>query len=424
MKRLNMTWIVLALAACASERPALRPEPPAAAVDIASVSTEGPLTAVRAVQIALAGHPEVRAELARLDAIEAERVQAGLWRNPMLGLMALRPESGGRLAIEAGWMQSLFDLFTRPRRQARADAEARRARSEVAMRLLEFGYAAQSAFYDAVAAAARVRWLQAELALDDEALSLQMRWTQRGLGSRSALLDLQLMRDERVHRLHEAESDATRARSMLAERLGLASAQSLVLPEEIEPVDAATLALAAAQSRALAQRPDVAASGAAIEAIDQERAIETGRWRLAEPELGLRLERDAAGMAMVGPDLRIALPWFDRGQARDARFDALSREAVARDEALRRRVVLEVERALALLAHAVQASEIAERHRARAVEAEVLSERLYRHGGSDRMAHIAARRALIEAERQRLDARAALAAAQIELQRALGGGGG
>ena len=424
MKRLNMTWIVLALAACASERPALRPEPPVAVVDIASVSTEAPLTAARAVQIALAGHPEVHAELARLDAIEAERVQAGWWRNPMLGLMALRPESGGRLAIEVGWMQSLFDLFTRPRRLARADAEARQARAEVATRLLEFGYAAHSSFYDAVASAARVRWLQSELALDEEALSLQTRWTQRGLGSRSALLDLQAMRDERTHRLHEAESEATRARSLLAERLGLASAQSLVLPDEIERADVATLALAAAQSRALARRPDVAASGAAIEAIDQERAIETGRWRLSEPELGLRIERDAEGMAMFGPDLRIALPWFDRGRARGARVDALSREATARDEALRRRVVLEVERALALLAHAAQASETAERHRARAAEAEALSERLYRLGGSDRLAHIAARRALIEAERQRLDARAALAAAQIELQRALGGGGG
>lgn len=292
------------------------------------------------------------------------------------------------------------------------------------MRLLEFGYSAQSAFYDAVAADRRLRLLQSDFALDEEALSLQARWTQRGLSSQAELLERQAMRDERAHRLHEAESEATRARAALAERLGLASARSLVLPESFHLSDVSMLAAAEAQSRALAQRPDIAASAAEIERIARERRIETGRGRSIEPELGLRFERDAEGMAMLGPDLRLAVPWFDRGRARAARVDALGREAAARDEALRRRVVLEVERALALLAHAAQAVAAADRHRARAVDAGALSERLYRSGSIDRMARIAARRALVEAERQALDASAALAAAQVDLQRALGSAGG
>ncbi len=390
-----------------------------ASAETAMVAPDEPLTAARAVQIALSRHPEVQAALARLDVIEAERVQAGLLRNPMLTLMAMKPESGGGFAVEAGWMQSLFDLLTRSRRVARADAEARRDRAEVAMRLLEFGYAAQSAFY-AVAADGRRRLLQSELALDEEALSLQARWTQRGLSSQAALLERQVMRDERAHRLHEAESDAARARSLLAERLGLASAQSLVLAEVFPRSDVSMLAAAEAQSQALAQRPEIAASAAEVDRIAHERRIETGRLRAVEPELGLRIERDADGMLMLGPDLRLALPWFDRGQARAARVDALGREAAARDEALRRRVVLEVERALALLVHAAQAVDAAERHRARAVQAEALSERLYRSGGIDRMALIATRRSAIDAERQLLEARAAWAGAQVDLQRALG----
>lgn len=391
-----------------------------ASAETAMVAPDEPLTAARAVQIALSRHPEVQAALARLDVIEAERVQAGLLRNPMLTLMALKPESGGGFAVEAGWMQSLFDLLTRSRRVARADAEARRDRAEVAMRLLEFGYAAQSAFYDAVAADGRRRLLQSELALDEEALSLQARWTQRGLSSQAALLERQVMRDERAHRLHEAESDAALARSLLAERLGLASAQSLVLAEVFPRSDVSMLAAAEAQSQALAQRPEIAASAAEVDRIAHERRIETGRLRAVEPELGLRIERDADGMLMLGPDLRLALPWFDRGQARAARVDALGREAAARDEALRRRVVLEVERALALLVHAAQAVDAAERHRARAVHAEALSERLYRSGGIDRMALIATRRSAIDAERQLLEARAAWARTQVDLQRALG----
>lgn len=415
-----MMWASM-LAACAPARQETRAEqsPPVIAT-VASVLPDEPLSAARVVQFALTQHPDVRAELARLDVIEAERVQAGLLRNPMLTLMALRPESGGGLAVEAGWMQSLFDLLTRSRRVAQADAEARRGRAKVAMRLLDLGVAAQSAFHDAVATAARARLLHAELALDEEALALQSRWAQQGLSPHADVLALQSMRDERAHMLHEAEADATRASAMLAERMGLASSEALRLPEDIETVAVPDIVLADAQARALTTRPELEASDAARDAIGHERARERGGLRSSEPELGLRIERDAEGMAMLGPDLRIALPWFDRGQARAARYDALSREALARDEALRRRIVLEVERAWTVLAHALHAAEQAEHHRARVQIADDLSARQYRNGGVDRMARIAARRALIQAERQRLEARAALAGAQVELQRALG----
>ena len=41
------------------------------------------LTVDRAVQAALLNNPQVRAELTRLDAAQAELIQAGLLRNPM-----------------------------------------------------------------------------------------------------------------------------------------------------------------------------------------------------------------------------------------------------------------------------------------------------------------------------------------------------
>jgi hypothetical protein len=193
----------------------------------AAASLDEPLTAARALQVALARNPAVRAEMARLDAVEAERVQAGLLRNPMLSLMALKPEGGGRLAIEAGWMQSLFDLLTRSRRVALADANARREQAEVVMRLLDIGWQAQIAFHEAVAAAVRVRLLRSELALDSQALDVQTRWTQRGLSSQAELLRWQALRDEREHMLHEAGIDAVMAQSTLAMRMGLDSRQAL-----------------------------------------------------------------------------------------------------------------------------------------------------------------------------------------------------
>jgi cobalt-zinc-cadmium efflux system outer membrane protein len=383
---------------------------------------DAPLDAARVVQIALARHPEVLAELARLDAVEAERVQAGLLRNPMLELMLLRPEGGGRFAIEAGWMQSLFDLLTRSRRVALADAHARRERAESAARLLEVGFAAQDAFYEAVAANERMRLLAQELALETRQLDLQSRLVAQGIGTRADLLRMRAMLDERRHMNHEREAERIEAEAMLAERLGLDSRARLRLPGTFPLPTLPAADVAAWQQRALAARPDLAASAAAVAAARHERRLERGALRNSEPELGVQLERDGEGMSMVGPSLRVALPLFDDGQARGARNDALLREALEREEAQRRRVLLEVERALDLLFAASERWRLVSDHLERARSAAALAARDYERGNSDLMARLDAERSVLAVEQQVLDVRLVFAKAQVELQRALGGG--
>jgi len=410
------------LMACATTRPT----PPAAAASddtAAPLTVDEPLTAVRAMQAALAQNHELQAEMARLDAIEAERVQGGLLRNPMLSLMLLQPEGGGRLAIEAGWMQSLFDLLTRTRRIDLADANARRARAEIGARLLDVGWSAQTAFYDAVAAAQRAQLLQQELALDAQALDLQSRLTRSGLAAQRELLELQAMQDERRHMLHELHAEQVDALSMLAERIGLDTRHGLQLPADFELPELPMREAAAWQQRALAQRAELLASTAAVDAAKAERALETGTWRKTEPDLGARIERDAEGMAMTGPELRVALPIFDNGRARADRADAMVREAGHRDAAQRRNVLLAVERALdLLLAAADQVAGTAE-HLARTQTADALAERQHRNGSIGLIERIDAQRNVLAAQRQQLDARLALARAHVELQRAVGGGG-
>lgn len=379
-----------------------------------------PLTAERALQAALAQNHEVQAELAKLDAIEAERVQAGLLRNPMLNLMLLRPEGGGRFALEAGWMQSLFDLLTRSRRIDLADATARRERAGVSARLLEVGWSAQSAFYEAVTAEQRAQLLEQEIALDTQALDLQARLTARGLAAQSELLAMQAMQDERRHMRHEMDAERIDTRAMLAERIGLASGKGLQLPADfVLPALPAEDELAW-QQRALGQRPELAATAAAVAVADAERALETGVLSNTEPEVGLQVERDAEGMRMFGPELRIALPLFDEGSARADRIDAMRREAVHADEAQRRMVLLAVERAFELLVVGADRLAAVETHLARTREADALAARQHRNGSIDLMMRIDAQRAVLAAERQRLDARLVLARAHVALQRAVG----
>lgn len=423
MKRfLNGLFLVLLLAACAPLRS--RSDAPAVSGPDVSVLASVPpaevLDAESVTRFALSNHPEVAAELARIELAEADIVQAGLLRNPMLSLMSMRPEGGGRVEIEAGWMQSLADWLTRSKRVALADAKADRVRIDVATRLFEIGIEAQLALYEAVGAAAREQLLKADLDLDEQSLALQTRFLGQGIGARSEFLKAQAMRDQRLHEWHEAMSEAALERTSLAERMGLSSAEGLHLPDDVGLSETATPDAAAALDQALRNRFDLKLSALDIDVVAREGSLETSRAMRSETELGLRLLRDGEGMAMVGPELRIALPWFDFGQAQTARFAAMQREAQARDAAVRSRISIEVERGLVVLAHAIRTAEEANRHLERAIATETLAERSYRHGVGERMEHIDAQRAVVEAKRHAIAARVAVAKAGVELQRALG----
>ena len=147
-----------------------------------------PLTLERAVQAALLNNPQVRAELTRLDAAHAERIQAGLLRNPMGSLMVLRPEGGGRFELDYSLMQSLFDLFTRSRRVAIADIAQQRVQAEVMMQLLLISQNSEAAYYEAIAAKQALSLQQEMLALEQSTLNLQTRQSRQGILSSNVVI--------------------------------------------------------------------------------------------------------------------------------------------------------------------------------------------------------------------------------------------
>lgn len=380
-----------------------------------------PLTPTRVVQAALANHPVVRAEIARLEVADAERVQAGLLRNPMLSLMTLVPESGGRIAVEAGWMQSLYDLLRRQRRIDLADAQWRQERAETLQRLLDLAWSAQSAYYEAIATAQRQQLLRDELAIDAQVLALKSRLAQSGAVNQADLLQSQAMQDERRHLLHAADAAQVAAKSMLAEKLGLPSRSGVNLPATWSRPNIPQVDVAVWSTKALSQRVELQASAASIDIARHQRRLEIGRLRATEPEIGVQLERSDEDV-MVGPALRIALPLFDDGRARADRADALLREAGHRNEAQRRAVMLSVERAAALLFVARAAADDAVQHRERVQTADALSAAQHRNGSIDLLSRLEIQRTLIAAAAQVVDAELNLTLAHIELQRALGGG--
>lgn len=112
-----------------------------------------------AVGFALRNNRALRGDLALIGQLEADRVQAGLWKNPSAGLGVMFPAGGG-LAMLRGTlpMVELQDLWLIPERKRAAAGRVQ----EVLLRIAD----------RAVALATEVRRLYAELQYSQQALAL------------------------------------------------------------------------------------------------------------------------------------------------------------------------------------------------------------------------------------------------------------
>lgn len=433
--RLLPLSIVLALAACA-QAPVHPSAPPTDALAVAAGTNvrlprsnepwldsawfAQTLSAERAVQAALLNNPRVRAELSRLDAAETERMQAGLISNPMLSLMALRPNGGGRWELDYGLMQGLYDLLARSRRIAVADAARQRTEAEVLVALLAIVQDTEWAYYRAVADGGRVQLMQAKLSLDRQLLILIERESRQGASSAVDVLEQKATAAMREHELAAARANEASSRAQLALLAGSTTATVLLLPKKMPTPRLDGLDAALAQQLALQYRPELAAGAAAVIEAGAERTLQSGLLRSTEPTLGPAGMRESSGMKLNGFELRLALPVFDDGRARVGLADARWREAGFRNEAQRRSVPLEVETALSMLAVNQVALKNASHHHEQQQLLAAFAVRSYQAGAGSFATRLAADQALLDSSLQLLDAEAALADSVIALQRATG----
>lgn len=335
--------------------------------DVIDAQGQADLDAQAALRLAFANNPRVAIALSRLDAARANSLQAGLLANPMLSLMVMRPDGGGRLQIESDLMQSLADWLQRPLRQAQAEAAQQRVEAEVLGELLTLAQQVQMAHIDAVSAEQRLRVLDRWIDLEQQGLALLERQAEAGLGAIGAAL--QQRRELRQLEVERSAVAAERraALTALAGTLGLDSAQGLQLPADSPPFTLPGLDLWPLP------RAEVLAAEAAVDEAKAGRrlaAAGSARW---QPALGLAAMRGSDGMRLGGATLGLELPLFDRGQARVAVAEAQVSEATHLAEVNRRQVRLDIESALDYLRHLdIQAE--------RSIEAKSTAERLRQLG--------------------------------------------
>ncbi len=383
------------------------------------------LTVETAVEIAVINNRALQASLEELAVAQADLAQAGLLRNPHLGLSVRFP--GGPPSatnLEFGLGIELLDFLVLPARKKIALAEFESIRLRLAADLLDFIAEAKTAAYTLQAQNQLVDRL--ELVQEINATAAEFAREQHQAGT---IGDLDLANHEAVYQqsrieLARARLQARGYRERLNRLMGLWGEQtnwsaSGRLPNLPDP----EIPLADLESLAIRQRLDLEAARWNVNLLGQALALKRKtRFFPVGLEIGVDTERETEGQWVTGPTLSLQIPIFDTGKASVARLQAQLLQVQRLREAMAVDARSRVREARDLMTAARDLTEFYERtilpQRVRIVDLTLRQYNMMLKGAYDLLAakqnEVADERAHIEAWRDYWIAR-------VELERALGG---
>ena len=455
MKRLTTLVSALALAACSSGPDYVRPATPSTAA--------GPFVAANtpAVQLApvpdnwwqlyndpvlngliadaLGHNTDVRAAVARLARARAGLREIKVDRLPQGGVSAGATrgrdvgESDTSTSIDAGLQVAYeVDLFGRVRRNVeagRADVGAAEADAD-AVRIAIVADTAR-AYADASSAAERLAVAQHIVALLDESLRLTQKQVEIGQTTRLDTARIAALRNQRQAEIPAIAAERDSALFRLAVLTGRAPADlplsvgarssSLQLDHPIPVGDGAQL---------LARRPDVRAAERRLAATTARIGVATADL-YPQVTLGGSIGASAGSFGnllsnpigfLLGPLISWSFSDHARARARVAGAEAGSQEALAQFDGTVLRSLQETETALSAYANLLRRREALKAARDEAEVASNIVRAQQREGQVDSLALLDAERTFAESQAEVADINGQVAAAQIDLFRALGGG--
>ncbi len=289
-----------------------------------------PLTEERALQIAVLNNRELRATFESLGVAQADLVDAGLLKNPVIGGDLIISTRGNGLGGGLSLSQSLLSAFLIP-------AKRRLAKAQLQQAVLSVTDATLALIRDVRVAHAEVRASTAMLALHQTLLqgaevALELAKAQYEAGNITEL-DRELFAaslDEARLDYADHQLEVVRTREELNRLLGLWGRQISWVLADASPGIEANPDLSNLEALGIRQRLDVSAARAQVEAAQY--AIELRR-RGVIPEIeagvgaGNEVGDDEGHEWVVGPSLSIEVPIFNPGHGDFARLRAHLRRA-------------------------------------------------------------------------------------------------
>lgn len=382
-----------------------------------------PLSLDRAIQLALLGNPELRAETAQLGIEAADVYEAGRLANPLLSATWLSGGDEPHAQLTLGLALDFTDLLFLHARGRIADAEFERTKLDVGSAALDLAADVEAAYRRVAAAGQQLRLRTALAQAARASATLAQRYHAAGNLKRRDLALEQAAAAQAELQLEQARLALTLARADFARLLGLTAddGDGWTLAEPLSAPDAPEAPLRELLELAQTSRLDLAAARRHADAVAARYGLARRTALLDGIEVGAEREREYDGGVHAGPSARLALPLFDWGRGRKARGAA---ELDAAEAALAARA-LDVDREVSgAYAHLAEARDRVERYRDALIPArETVVEETRREANYmlvDVFALLAARQQAHEAYAGYLDALRDWWVARAALARAVG----
>jgi outer membrane protein TolC len=288
-----------------------------------------PLTPDTAVELALLNNRGLQASFSQLGIAEADLVQAGRLRNPLLSFGRLA--GGGVVEIERAIMFDVLGLLTMP---AASEVQGRRfeqAQLQAADEAVRIASQTRRAWFNAVAAQELVSYFQQVKDAADASSELARRMLDAGNFSKLARMREQAFQADATADLARARQQAVAERERLARLLGLSGEQvGFKLPERLPDLPAQPVQPQAAEQTALDKRLDVLMAKRAAEATAKSLGLTQATRFVNALEIGYQNKSETDSPTARGYEVELELPLFDFGSVKTRRAEATYMQAVHR----------------------------------------------------------------------------------------------
>jgi cobalt-zinc-cadmium efflux system outer membrane protein len=276
------------------------------------------VTADDAVQIAMLNNRDLQAIYTDLGVAQADLVQAGLFRNPILDAAVLFPLSGVRPDLQLTAVISFLDALYVPLRKRVAAARFEEAKLRVTGAVLDLAAQVRRAFHEHQANKQMLELRQTIVQ------ALTASWdVSRRLHEAGNITDLDLARDRAAAEtsklaLRSVEIAARRSREHLNDLMGAWGEQvAWEIDGRLPDIPTEPVPVNGLERVALSRSIDLSQARQRIITAGQQLGYDRATALMPETELGVGAEREEGWK--VGPVLSVPIPLFDQGQARVGR---------------------------------------------------------------------------------------------------------
>ncbi len=391
----------------------------AAADAVVRAALQRELTSDDAVRIALLNNLNLQATYQDLGVAQADLVQAGLLRNPVLSLERRLPGH----AVEVSVVGDFLDLFFIPLRKRIAGAAFEAAKWRVADAVLNTATQTRQALYTLQGAMQIVEMRRSVVLATSLSADMAKRLRDAGNITRLSLREEQKLAAEAKLDLARAQAEVTADRERLNVLMGLwGDNTDWTIAPHLPPLPPVEPPQRGLESLAISQRLDLSAARESIEASAQSLHLADASRFVPGVNVGAHFDRETDGTKSIGPVIELPIPLFDQGQASVARGDALLQQARWRYAALAIDIRSQVRAAYARM--------ISDRQQVEYYQYEVLplaediteqTQLQYNAMQIGAFQLLQAKRSQIDAGRESIDALRDYWIARTELERALGG---